>query len=104
MIAWLRQRVVGLGSVAGALIAITTAWGSFGFPTLASSADIKRLDRQQTETMIEVWQRAYQESVLALTDDKVRDNAVARTIVEGNIERARSKLEDARERLIELSK
>jgi hypothetical protein len=98
------QQVKGAGAVAAALTAIVAGYVQFGGPMPAWSEDIRRLDRQQVEIAVEVYQRAIRESVVTLTKDEIQANVVARTIVEQDIERDRVKLDAARARLIELGK
>lgn len=100
----LSARMKALAGIATALVTIAGAWTFFGFPVPASSQDIRRLDRQQAEIAIEVYQQAARDALLALTDQKIRDNDTARTIVEQDLERFRAQLGAARSRVIELSK
>jgi hypothetical protein len=97
-------RIIKAGAVAAALTAIAGAWAMFDGPVPAWSEDIRRLDRQQTEIAVEVYQRAIRDLVVTLTKDEIQASVVARTIVEQDLERDRAKLDAARSRLIELSK
>jgi hypothetical protein len=98
------QQIKAAGAVAAAMTAIVVAYAQLGGPMPATAQDIQRLDRQQTEIAVEVYQRAIRESVVTLTKDEIQANVVARTIVEQDIERDRAKLDAARARLIELGK
>lgn len=91
-------------AIATALTAAAAAWVSLGFPVPASSEDIRRLDRQQAEQAIEIYQRAVRDGVIALTNPEITASAVARTIVEQQLEKDKAKLDAARERSIELTR
>lgn len=94
------KALAAIAFVAGSLTTIAIAWRTFDFPVPAWATDIKRLDRQQVDTAIEVYQNKYR-SWLALPPAKDATSEQARQI---EIDRALKQLERAEQRKIELSK
>jgi len=86
--------------VPAAALAFLTLWVLLGFPKLATGSDIQRLDRQQTETAIEVYDR----KVRGYLVSPAPVDPVNRQIWEEDLRRARDQLKRAEDRKIELSK
>ena len=57
---------VAIMSIPAGLTAVGILWVSLGFPTVATSADIQRLDRQQAEIAVTTFQNAVN-SLIATT-------------------------------------
>ncbi len=96
MIRWL----IKLGTVAGSLTAIGALWVALGGPTPATSADIKRLDRQQTETAIDV----YNTKLRSLPVIAPAENTPAYQAWKEELDQTREQIKRAEDRKIELSK
>ena len=96
MITWL----IKLGTVAGSLTAIGALWIALGGPIPATSADIKRLDRQQTETAIDVYNTKLR-SLLMLAPT---ENTPAYQAWKEELDQTREQIKRAEDRKIELSK
>jgi hypothetical protein len=90
-----------LGAAATALIAMGTVMTWVG-GQLAWSGDIRRLDRQQAETAVEVYSKALRDGVVLR--QAVKDDPTARAFVDYEIGDVKSKLQQSRDRLIQLSK
>ena len=90
---------MGIPGSIGALIAL---WILLGFPTLATSSDIQRLDRHQAETAVEVYQGKLNNSIL----NAPAPTATPQTqrLYEEELNHVRSQLKGAEDRKIELSK
>lgn len=88
---------MGIPGSIGALIAL---WILLGFPTLATSTDIKRLDRAQAETAVEVYDR----KVRAYLTSTPPSDPVHRQIWDEELRRAREQLKSAEDRKIQLSR
>lgn len=91
--------VMGVPGSIGALIAL---WILLGFPTLATSGDIRMLDRRQIETAVEVYQNKTRSIIL----NAPAASATPQTqrLFEEELAQARSQLKRAEDRKIELSK
>lgn len=88
------------GSIAGALTAIGALWITLGFPTIATSSDIKRLDRQQADTAIDI----YQTKLRSLLVVSPSTGTAAYKAWEEELNQARDQLKRAEDRKIDLSK
>jgi len=86
--------------VPAALLACLGLWLALGGGTIATGSDIKRLDRQQSETAIEVYDR----KVRGYLANPAPADPVNRQIWEEDLRRARDQLKRAEDRKIELSK
>jgi len=53
--------IMGIPGSIGALIAL---WILLGFPTLATSSDVQKLDRRQVDTAVEVYQSKVRGTIL----------------------------------------
>ena len=93
-------KILGFVGVPGAILAVIGIWGALGWPTTATSNDIHRLDRQQSETAIEVYDR----KVRGYLSSAPPADPVNRQIWEEDLRRARDQLKRAEDRKIELSK
>lgn len=91
--------VMGVPGSIGALIAL---WILLGFPTLATSSDIQKLDRRQADTAVEVYQTKVRSTIL--NAPPATANAQTQRLYEEELNQARSQLKRAEERKIELSK
>lgn len=91
--------VMGIPGSVGALIAL---WILLGFPTLATSSDIKRLDRRQIDTAVEVYQSKTRNIIL----NAPAPTATPQTqrLYEEELRQSRDQLKRAEDRKIELSK
>jgi hypothetical protein len=93
--------VVRLGALAAALVSIAGFWAYIGGPLPAWSTDIKRLDREQTDTAIELYQRAQDNALI--TQDLLKDPA-AKALNAKRLKDATDTLHQLRERRLQLSK
>ena len=96
MFRWL----VGIGSVAGAIMAIGTLWITLGFPTLATGSDIKRLDRGQAEIAVETY-NAKLRSLLVIAPP---EGSAAHRAWQEDLKNARDQIKRSEDRKIELGK
>ncbi len=94
------KTIITLGSAAGAIMAIAAFWASFGFPTLATGSDIKRLDRVQAEAAVEIYQTKTR-SLLVISPP---DGTPAYNAWKEELNHARDQLKRAEDRKIELAK
>jgi len=86
--------------VPGAIVATIAIWGSFGFPTPATSGDIQRLNREQADVAVEV----YSNKLRSLYVAPPPENSIANKVWLEELTRARKQLDRAEQRRIELSK
>ena len=96
MIEWLKW----IGSLAGAVLAIGGLWIAIGGPMIATSSDIKRLDRQQTEAAVEL----YQTKTRSLLVISPTPGTPAHQAWQEELAHARDQLKRAEDRKIELAK
>lgn len=94
------KAILQAGAVAGALIAIVTAWRMFGGPTPAWASDISRLDKHQSELAVEIYDAKLRRY---LSSARPTDPA-NRQIFDEDLRQARQQRDDAERRRIELSK
>lgn len=90
---------VALG-IPAVLVSTLTAWGLLGFPTVATSSDIRKLNMQQSTIASEV----YAGKVRNLLIVKPPEDPAARQIWTEEINNARAQQKRAEDRVIELSK
>lgn len=90
---------MGIPGSLGALIAL---WILLGFPTVATSSDIQRLDRRQADTAVEVYQNKTRNIILNAPAPTA--NAQTQRLYEDELNQARSQLKRAEDRKIELSR
>lgn len=95
------KSIIRLGALAGAIVAIVGAWHLFGFPEVAWSSDVKRLDSQQTDTAISVYQQSLDS---ALITQGLLSDPGAKALNSRRIDDATQTLKDLRQHKIELSK
>lgn len=98
---WWYKVLVQIGAVCGAMGAIAVAWVSIGGPMPALTQDIKRLDKSQTETAVDLYTKDVRDSIIlhgTVTDPTTQK------LVEENLREAQEKLKAAQSRKIELSK
>jgi len=98
---WWYKLVVQVGAVCAALGAIAVSWVGIGGPMPALTQDIKRLDKAQTETAVDLYQKDVRDSIIlrgTITDPTTQ------RLVEENLREAQDKLKAAQTRKIELSK
>lgn len=89
-------------SIPGGIGAFLALWIFLGFPTLATSGDILRLDRKQIETAVEVYQNKTRSIILNAPAPTA--NAQTQRLFEEELNQARGQLKRAEDRKIELSK
>lgn len=94
------RKIITWGSVATAVIAIVTAWTMLGLPTPAWTSDIKRLDRQQVDNAV----RIYQQDVRSLLSLPPPKDPVGRQNWEEQLRQSRQKLDLYQRRQIEMKK
>lgn len=96
------RSLIQVGAVCAALVAIAGAWHLFEIPTLAWSSDIQKLNRNQAETAVEVYQSKLRGTVL----NAPAPGATPQThrLYEEELNQARTQLKRAEDRKIELSK
>lgn len=95
----LGRAVVRWGSIASSILAIGTLAAYFNIVP-ATSADIDKLDRKQTETAIEVYRNKVRSLLLAAPAEDTESYRIWKE----ELERARRQLRAAEERKIELSR
>lgn len=87
-------------SVPGSIGAAIALWILLGFPTLATSSDIQRLDRRQADTAVDVYSTK-QRSLLVIAP---LPGTVAHDAWKQELDTASRQLKAAEDRKIELSK
>lgn len=93
--------VTQISAFIGAILAVVSLWAILG---IATSGDIRTLDRKQVETAIEVHRRSVRDGILlAPTIAKDPDSPAAKIWAE-DLAQARQDLKRAQDRKIELSK
>lgn len=92
--------LIRLGAAAAAITAIVALWALIGGPMIATSADVRRLDRSQAEIAVEVYDTKLRRylAVAPPTDPVAKQNW------DEEIRRSRQQLDDAEKKRIELSK
>lgn len=91
---------IKFASIPGAVLAVVGVWGALGFPTVATSSDVRRLDRGQAAVAVEVFDSKLRRYLAAPPPT----DPVTRQIWDEEIRRSRQQLDDAEKRRIELSK
>lgn len=91
--------IMGIPGAIGAAIAL---WILLGFPTLATSSDIQRLDRHQADTAVEVYQSKVRNTILNAPPAAATPQT--HSLYKEELDQARGQLKRAEERKIELSK
>ena len=91
--------IMGIPGSIGAAIAL---WILLGFPTLATSSDIQRLDRKQAETAVELYQNKLRGTILNAPAPTA--NAQTQQLYQEELNQARGQLKRAEDRKIELSR
>lgn len=94
------QWLIKLGSIAGAIVALGGLWIAIGGPMPATSADIRRLDREQATVATEVYQTKLR-SLLAVSP---AENTTAHKAWQEELAHTRDQIKRAEDRQIELSK
>ena len=89
--------VLGIPGAVGAAIAL---WILLGFPTLATSSDIQRLDRKQAVDAVEIYDSKLRRYLAA----QPPADPVAKQNWDEEVRRSRQQLDEAEKRRIELSK
>lgn len=87
-------------SVPGGVASLVIVWGTFGFPTWATSSDIQRLDRKQAIDAVEI----YDNKLRRYLAQQPPTDPVSRQIWEEEIRRSRQQVDEAEKRRIETSK
>jgi hypothetical protein len=90
-----------VGIVLGALTAMAAMWVSIGGPRLATSQDIQKLDRKQTETAVDLYAKDVRDAIILR--GAVQDTTT-RQLIDENLRDAQEKLKAAQQRKIELSR
>lgn len=87
-------------SVPAAFVAAVTLWGWMGFPTIATSGDISKLNRSQADIAVDLYDTKLRRylAVQPPSDPVTRQNW------EEEVRRSRAQLDAAEKRKIELSK
>lgn len=86
--------------IPAALVALVTLWGIFGFPKPATSLDVQRLDKAQSEIAAELYQNKVR-SILVTPKPSQEPNA---TLWQEELDAAKRQRDQAEKRLIELTK
>lgn len=87
-------------SIPGAMVAAITLWGILGFPKPATSLDVQRLDKAQSEIAAELYQNKVR-SILVTPKPSQEPNA---TLWQEELEAAKRQRDQAERRRIELTK
>lgn len=98
----LRRWIVSTGALAGAITAILALWVYLGFPRLATSADIQRLNASQAEMAVDLYQREVRDALI--TRSTVKADPATQALVDQNLNAARDKLKAAQDRKLELAR
>ena len=96
LIKWL----IRAGAVASALMAIAAGWLAIGGPGIATSSDIRRLDRQQTDVATDVYTTKMR-SLLVIAPPP---GTPAHSAWQEELAHTRDQIKRAEDRKIELSK
>ena len=88
--------------VPGSICAAIALYILLGFPTIATSNDIQKLDRRQADTAVEVYQSKVRGTILNAPAPTA--NAQTQRLYEEELNQARNQLKRAEERKIELSR
>ena len=95
------KQILTIGAVASAFAAIVGLWIMLGFPIAATSGDIERLDRKQTDLGIEVYQNKLR-GFYAIPPPQ--NDPRARQLWQEDIGHTRKRLELLERRKLELEK
>lgn len=87
-------------SIPGAIFALIAAWMALGLPTPAWTTDIRRLDRQQVENAIQI----YNDRVHSLLSVQPPTDPIANQNWQEQLRHAHTKQDQLEQRLLELSK
>jgi hypothetical protein len=90
-----------VGIILGAFMTVLTVWFAIGGPRLATSQDIQKLDRKQTETAVDLYAKDVRDAIILR--GAVQDSTT-RQLIDENLRDAQEKLKAAQQRKIELSK
>lgn len=93
MFDWQRLSLIG-----GTTVAAITVWGWLGFPVVATSADVQRLDREQATIAVEL----YNQKVRSLLTIPPPEDFQQRTFWEQELERAKRMRDAAEDRALGL--
>lgn len=96
----MRRLLIWIGAPAGALVSVLTAWTMLGLPRPAFSTDIQRLDRQQVDNAINI----YQDRVNALLSIQPPTDPAAHRQWRERLRRAQQYLDAATQRKLDMSK
>lgn len=94
------ERFMKYAPIPAALVACVTLWGIFGFPKPATSLDVQRLDKAQSEIASELYQNKVR-SILITPKPTAEPNA---TLWQEELEAAKRQRDQAERRRIELTK
>ncbi len=97
----MNQAILKFGGLAAAIASIVGLWVLIGFPTIATSDDLKKLNQEQVETGIQVYQNKLRFFFLAPPKE---DDPVARRFWEEDIAKTRRQLQRYEQRKIEAVK
>ena len=92
--------LIKIGSIAGALMAIAGVWHLFEMPTPAWSSDIQKLNNNQANIAVELYNQKLRNYLVSTPPA----DPAAKQIWEEDLRQARQQRDDAEKRRIELSK
>lgn len=90
-----------LSIIFGAITAMIAVWVAVDGPRLATSQDLQKLDRKQTETAVDLYAKDVRDAIIlrgAVQDETTRK------LIDENLRDAQEKLKAAQQRKIELSR
>lgn len=91
-------------AIPAAVLAIIGLWVTFGFPTLATSSDINRLDRNQAAQAVELYQASIRSLMILSPQIAISNDGYAKAAHEEEMRRTRDKLQQAERQLLRVSK
>lgn len=94
------QTLMKYAPIPAAILAAITLWGVLGFPKPATSLDVMRLDKAQSEIASELYQNKVR-SILITPKPSAEPNA---TLWQEELEAAKRQRDQAERRRIELTK
>lgn len=98
----LRRWIIGIGSMAAALLAIGSFWIAVGWPRIATSADIQKLNAAQTDLAVDLYQKNVRDALISRS--AVKNDPSTQALVDQNLREAQDKLKAAQDRKLELAK
>ena len=93
--------IKNIGVVIGTMGAVIGAWVGIGGPLPATSQDIKRLDKSQTDAAVDLYSKEVRSNIILRGTVQ---EPTTRALIDESLREAQDKLKAAQDRKIELSK